>query len=420
MKKFLNIILIMMLAMSLMGCDGEKSLVIFGNKHECVDSDNDHKCDECGQCLHVRLADVCGFCEICIDNIPPVDEDGDKICDLCGRSTCSQYQHCHLDRDNDKFCDRCDFNICGIYGNHVDENNDSICDFCKRDINEYFYYYPDEILFNGDCYKYTSAIYIDKALFNFDGCKDVNALKEMIEKYPQSLLPGYDDIYVFTDGVNFYDILIYQQDDFQYGLATQSIDTENGYIDNKILFKEDGEIVHQSYSVIDADRTMTTESYYTVERYGGKINDCYSKSVTTENGDVLYLYKREESDTEIFIDEREGNRGTATTIYKWRDNKTYVTTYKYINYERIPLTRTSDDLDMWWKYVSEDSIIQTEIYSEDRGYGDTVHYILDGLGNGPTHIVSLTRTYKGVTNYYTYDTMPWGTGMLYPERIVSF
>ncbi len=94
----------------------------------CVDNNNDHDCDVCGEDVSVCKDDNNDHaCDICGETVSTcVDNNNDHACDICGEtvSTC-------VDDNNDHACD-----ICGeTVSTCVDDNNDHDCDVCGETVS---------------------------------------------------------------------------------------------------------------------------------------------------------------------------------------------------------------------------------------------------------------------------------------------
>ena len=127
------------------------------NTHTCVDADNDHKCDDCGETVsECDDADNDHLCDICGEDSSVCDDaDLDHACDICD----AEMGDHTADVDGDHKCDYCDavisdcvFNSCdyittkdghsqsctcgevGTEEPHVDADGDYLCDVCEYEL----------------------------------------------------------------------------------------------------------------------------------------------------------------------------------------------------------------------------------------------------------------------------------------------
>ncbi len=95
----------------------------------CVDNDNNHLCDSCGEPTSVCAdANNDHDCDICGDEMSVCkDDNNDHDCDICGdeMSVCK-------DDNNDHDCDICGEKISEC----KDDNNDHVCDVCEETISQ--------------------------------------------------------------------------------------------------------------------------------------------------------------------------------------------------------------------------------------------------------------------------------------------
>ncbi len=109
---------------------------------ECVDDDKDHKCDICekvlGECADTNRDHKCDVCETVLTKC--ADGNRDHRCDVCGTrmtncvdlnkdhrcDTCGTKLSSCIDRNNDHKCDTCGATLTEC----VDENKDHKCDVC--------------------------------------------------------------------------------------------------------------------------------------------------------------------------------------------------------------------------------------------------------------------------------------------------
>ena len=112
-----------------------------------VDTDTDHKCDECGAYVGEHTDnDNDHYCDYCKEKMTGhVDGNGDHYCDTCEAHISGHVDadddHCcdickakisgHVDDDDDHYCDICDAHISG----HVDADDDHLCDVCDTKIS---------------------------------------------------------------------------------------------------------------------------------------------------------------------------------------------------------------------------------------------------------------------------------------------
>ena len=154
--------LVCVCAMLLSSCDIIGG-IIGSDKHTvCVDSNADHKCDECSKAMN-KCADEdsnhkCDTCSAFLSECD--DSDSDHKCDTCGKTltVCKEEKHkcviCDavmsvcVDSDNDHKCDICDNTLtscvdttpnnhkCDVCGDTLSEctdgNNDHGCDVCGK------------------------------------------------------------------------------------------------------------------------------------------------------------------------------------------------------------------------------------------------------------------------------------------------
>ena len=66
--------------------------------------------------------------------------------------------------------------------------------------------------------------------------------------------------------------------------------------------------------------------------------------------------------------------------------------------------------------ASDDSTNLVKYEATDKKTGEHVVWTFNGKGNNFENMISCVRTYNGSTSTYTYNTVPWGTGMLYPPK----
>jgi len=128
-----------------MGISGQ--VVLYLEHTDCVDGNNDHKCDVCGKTISdCGDTDNNHNCDVCGKTISDcTDTDNNHSCDICGGNVgvheavedshdcayCGEPASECADGDNDHKCDVCGETVC------VDEDTDHECDVCGETVGEH-------------------------------------------------------------------------------------------------------------------------------------------------------------------------------------------------------------------------------------------------------------------------------------------
>ena len=180
---------------------------------------------------------------------------------------------------------------------------------------------------------------------------------------------------------------------------------------NRVEYTYENDILVQKLT-FDANRNL-------LENYGYNVEDGSTHRSTYKDGREVYSY----SDTK-----------TATTE-NWYEDDTR-TVKRYQKFEKITVTMKykalqEGEYSNWYilsregdwgytkfTYVSEDSPYLIGFEDYRTKFDEKVVWVLNGTAcnDSMDYVVSLERTVKGVTKFYTRDQIPWGTGMTYPPH----
>ena len=210
--------------------------------------------------------------------------------------------------------------------------------------------------------------------------------------------------YIVGDEAN-YEYKIYEEDG-HYQEWIYTTDSETGYITQTAYETYNNSIVVTKHTpegnCISATTKYLDTGWYYVTEY-------------TENGDITYL--RDETDqviTEYFYDD-----GRATRYIKDENYTIEYTFKKMVIHGKVEypyLTISSKYNDKYYTYASEDSNIIIKYEAFDKTDNTRYEWFLDGTSNDTDAVTLLIVTKNGTSTSYTFDQIPWGTGMIYPPK----
>lgn len=180
---------------------------------------------------------------------------------------------------------------------------------------------------------------------------------------------------------------------------------------NQVEYTYENEILVQKLT-FDANRNL-------LEMYSYSIESDSTERITYKDGKPVYSY----SDTKEMTQESWYEGTTRTTKrYDKQNQRTTTSKYKVLQEgegtREYILSREGDWGYTKYTYVSEDSpyLIKFEDYRTE--FDEKVVWVLNGTAcnDSMDYVVSLERTIKGVTKFYHRNQIPWGTGMTYPPH----
>ena len=197
----------------------------------------------------------------------------------------------------------------------------------------------------------------------------------------------------------------------------------NGYINEwtKETDPETGNFI-ETHHFIEENHTYSkveyTKDLLCIYSYGKEFNtNTVSESKYDLNGMLTYEFYEDGKELKEINYTQTG--GTMKYVNK-KDDDTMNVTFKKINHNGVErrhyLTIDCKYYSKKFTYVSEDSPILTRYENTHYTYNEHVVWTFNGKGNNFENMITCVRTYDGKTVTYTFDTVPWGTGMLYPPR----
>ena len=180
---------------------------------------------------------------------------------------------------------------------------------------------------------------------------------------------------------------------------------------NRVEYTYEGDILVQKLTYDGSNNLL--------EYYGYNIQEDCTQQDKYQNGQVVYSYLDSKTETRETWCE-----GMIRTIKRYEKNSktTTTSTYKCLQEGENTLWYILSREGEWgytkFTYVSEESPYLIEYEDYRTQYDEKVVWKLNGkaCNDSMDYVVSLERTIKGVTKFYRFDQIPWGTGMSYPPH----
>ena len=215
-----------------------------------------------------------------------------------------------------------------------------------------------------------------------------------------------DCIVIFIYNSNIEEVRwFYPNGDARYNTITTDTETGNYTEVDESFFNDEHTI-----NTIEYTKDNQCTSLYFENLTSGYI----AKTEFNLEGEITYEYENDNRHIKEIV--YTGNTGYADFFYKHDSSNSHVT-FKKLNvdgYERrYYLTIDCDYYSSVFTYASEDSAILTKYEILDKQDGEHAIWTFNGNSNDYSDMITLVRTFNGVTTTYTYDTVPWGTAIRY-------
>ena len=246
-------------------------------------------------------------------------------------------------------------------------------------------------------------------LHNYHGNETHPTFARVEEDGTQTILQmnGSGSIYCRAGAENDFTETIYDTDN-QIRIQRNKYVTEGA---NQVEYTYENDILVRKLT-LDANRNPLEVYIYDVQSGS-------TQRITYKDGREVYSYSDNETETRETW--HEGMTRTVKRYIKW-DQSTTTSKYKALQEGEYSkwyiLSREGDWGYTKFTYVSEDSPYLIGFEDYRIKFDEKVVWVLNGTAcnDSMDYVVSLERTVKGVTKFYTRDQIPWGTGMTYPPH----
>lgn len=218
----------------------------------------------------------------------------------------------------------------------------------------------------------------------------------------------------------------------EYGTISCRVGTENDFVetyydpDNQIRIQRHKHVTEGTHEVryayegdVLVSKLVFDSNSNLLESYRYNIQNNTTNREQFENGVMVYSYSdSSQATTEGWYSEKEYKQKRYDKAQKITTTRTYKVIREGEALKHYIVSVEADWGYTKYTYASEDSVYLVRMEDYRIAEDEKVIWTLNGTAcnDSMDYVISLERTIKGKTRFYTREQIPWGTGMVYPPQ----